>query len=694
MAHDSTAAPRAITYRPDIDGLRAVAVTSVMLFHAGFERFGGGFVGVDVFFVISGFLITRLILREIETTGRFRFGRFYLRRARRLLPALYATLALSTLFGALLLSPPHLERFSESLIGALFSVSNMVFWLDAGYFAEGAEVRPLLHTWSLGVEEQFYLLWPACLLLFVSRCPRGVMRIVCAIIVVSLAGNRLFAHGLPDLWPVGEAFADGAATIFYLLPFRAFELAIGALMVWVLRARPLRGIACEAALLAGLGMIAFAVSRFDATLEFPSFNALLPCLGAALALMGGHARWCGVLLRNPVSVGIGIISYSLYLVHWPILVYCGYWKYDTLDTGEASLALALSVLAALTLYRLVERPLRYLPAARGSESRPNRRFLAGLALASLAFVVLAVQMRVDHGWRWRIADHDLPDELWKQVKLEDKFHEREYGGAGYPQHSWFGAARAPADVVLLGDSHALHYAAGLDMELARPAGLSVHTVAGTSCLHLPGFTRRTKGFDWNRLCPEKLAAALEVAARSPHAVVLISHNWRFQTGKAGLFRDGSVLERHATVDDVIDGLAALKRELGARPLVVLGDVPGTGTTKAGLMHKLLRPRYLLDAERHSTIANIAHTPRSRARPIEALNRRLREAASRSGYIYLDPLDVLCDETRCRNLDDSGRLLYSDPAHLSVAGSRYVIGHLADALRDVVHSPARASPDPD
>ena len=208
-----------IKYRPEIDGLRGIAVLGVLLFHLGVQQLSGGYVGVDVFFVISGYLITRLIRSDVRA-GTFTFTRFYVRRTRRLFPALFFTLVLCLVAGCLLLSPGHLENFAGTLIASILSVSNIQFWQQSGYFDLESSLKPLLHTWSLGVEEQYYLFWPWLLVFLTRRFARHTFAIILIGGICSFCLNLVF-------------YNSSHATIFYLLPFRAFEFAIGALTLWI-----------------------------------------------------------------------------------------------------------------------------------------------------------------------------------------------------------------------------------------------------------------------------------------------------------------------------------------------------------------------------------------------------------------------------------------------------------------------------
>lgn len=215
------------TYHRHIDGLRAISVLSVIFYHFGQPLFSGGYVGVDIFFVISGFLITKLILSELENTGTFNFKRFYIRRMRRLIPALLATLVGSLLCAAILYSPEQLSAFGKSLSSAILSVSNILFWTESGYFDADSHLKPLLHTWSLSVEEQFYLFWPAILVFFIGA-QRNHSKIIYTLLFIGF-----FSFILNAIWVNGNFDSDYKSTIFYLTPFRIFELTLGALAIFI-----------------------------------------------------------------------------------------------------------------------------------------------------------------------------------------------------------------------------------------------------------------------------------------------------------------------------------------------------------------------------------------------------------------------------------------------------------------------------
>ncbi|NBC97078.1 MAG: acyltransferase family protein [Deinococcus-Thermus bacterium] len=361
-------------YRRDIDGLRALAVVPVVLYHAPGEFLTGGFVGVDVFFVISGYLITRILLRELAV-GRFSLLDFYERRARRILPALVAVLVFTTVVSFFVLLPAEFRNFGQSLGATMLFVSNFFFWSESNYFAGAAEFRPLLHTWSLAVEEQFYILHPLLLagLFYVSKV-RAVL-LFTGIIVLSF---------IASLWAV----ANYPSAAFYLLPFRAWELGVGALLAFHAvpkigdpRLREIAGIV-------GLALVAYAVVAFDSTTPFPGAAALLPCLGAALLIHAGSSGGCAAsrLLALPPLVAVGLISYSLYLWHWPVFVLQSLYLMREPTAWEGAAAIAFAVAMSVLSWRYVEQPFRRRRIAAGRAPifvTATTSIVAGLVLGGI-----------------------------------------------------------------------------------------------------------------------------------------------------------------------------------------------------------------------------------------------------------------------------------------------------------------------
>ena len=328
-------------YFPDIDGLRAFAVVAVLLFHLEVPGFAGGYVGVDIFFVISGFLISSIIRRRVQSRD-FRFSEFYARRISRLLPAVLATVTATAVAAVFVLAPEQIAGFARSATASILSAANFVFYFESGYWDTSSDFKPLLHLWSLGVEEQFYLLWPVTIVIIHKLSERAYKPALLLIFIFSLAAC------------IAVTRSDEAAA-FYLLPFRIWQFILGALAAeaWLALqfTKPTRTFLRTA----GLALCCVSVVVFSDTTPFPGGWALLPSFGAALVLMAATEKSDSLLLSNPISIHIGRLSYSLYLVHWPPIAL--YHSATLLPmTTSAKLALGgLSIALAVALHHGVER---------------------------------------------------------------------------------------------------------------------------------------------------------------------------------------------------------------------------------------------------------------------------------------------------------------------------------------------------
>ena len=334
---------RTLEYRREIDGLRAVAVVPVILFHAGFKMLQGGFVGVDVFFVISGYLITSLIVGGIEA-GTFNLANFYGRRARRILPALFFVMLCCLPFAWAWLPPPDLRSFSQSVSAVVVFASNILFWDQSGYFDTANELKPLLHTWSLAVEEQFYVLFPATLIIGYRYVGNRLSLLILCIGAASLAASEILSRTSPDF-------------NFYWLPTRAWELMAGALCIFY-RSPPVYR-RDNALSLAGLIVLALTFFEFSDKTRMPSLWGLIPVTATcAIILFSSHGTWAKRLLSLPPFVGIGLISYSAYLFHQPIFAFARVHLTEPPSTTVYGALIATTFIAATGSYWFIERPWR------------------------------------------------------------------------------------------------------------------------------------------------------------------------------------------------------------------------------------------------------------------------------------------------------------------------------------------------
>jgi peptidoglycan/LPS O-acetylase OafA/YrhL len=440
-----------LSYRADIDGLRAVAVLLVVANHFKIARLSGGYVGVDVFFVISGYLISSIILRQIGDSS-FSISKFYEHRIRRIVPAMLAMMFVTCVFSYIYLLPTELVEFSKSLLASILSVSNLFFLTQAGYFDAPSATKPLLHMWSLAVEEQFYIVFPPFLLLLRRFFP-GRLRLA----ILSFAA-------ISFVWAAVGAFVAPSAT-FFLTPTRAWELLAGTLLsmqiVPVLRSRVSR----EVAGAVGLVLIFGAAFSFTPSTDFPGAAALLPCVGACLVIAAGHAgpSTAGRMLSLKPVVFIGTISYSIYLWHWPVLVFqavAGILGGGGTGRAPKVIGFCVSMLLGYLSWRWVEVPFR-----KGRLQLTGATLFRTAAGAGLTMTVLAGAMLITHGFRARFSDEAVRVGSY----LEYKFPAREgtcfiVGREVYGQYDASSCLREDAgrkNYLLVGDSHAAHLWSGL-----------------------------------------------------------------------------------------------------------------------------------------------------------------------------------------------------------------------------------------
>ncbi|MGB3624610.1 MAG: acyltransferase family protein, partial [Henriciella sp.] len=446
---DQTRPRHTLDYRPDIDGLRAVAILAVLVFHLGFASLEGGFLGVDVFFVISGFLITAIIEKRDERKT-FTFKDFYFGRVRRLFPAMLATVIATLIAAVAIMTPDDLMRFTNSGLGAVLSVSNFVFYAEAGYWDTASELKPLLHTWSLGVEEQFYLCWPALLLLIFRMFRRAAWL---AMLLITVAGIVL------SEWMIR---VDPSAA-FYLFPFRVFEFSMGALVLYLSRSGlwktlgSLNGVR-DFVFVLGLIVTLGSIWLLGGETPFPGLNALPVVMGAGAMILAsageGKRVVAPLLLSNPVAVWIGRVSYSMYLVHWPIIALYRYQTGSELILIEQAGLAAATLFATLLLHYGVERRFRY-----RTPERPKREPLSPTAFAFSTFAVcyactlVFMQIQLNQGWSWRFEAIALTPEqieagnVKRRERTQYACRIRDYGASPDCDEE------KPIQILVYGDSH-------------------------------------------------------------------------------------------------------------------------------------------------------------------------------------------------------------------------------------------------
>ena len=658
MLHEPVSRSTRLTYLPHVDGLRAIAVVLVVAFHAWPGVLPGGFIGVDVFFVISGFIITRQIFSEMEA-GTFSFAAFLGRRARRLIPAALVCSALVTVAAVFLLMPDALNRYSESLAAVWTMTANVYFFLHSGYFDAPSAEAPLLHMWSLAVEDQFYLTWPLLLILLFRRLSaRGwIVAVVLGIAGISLAHSALSAHSNPSL-------------AFYLPFSRAFELLAGATLALVAPILPPLTIRARGLLdLLGLGLVAGSAFALHANIPFPGL-AVVPTIIGSVLLIGaglhGPTPISRLLSLAPI-VQTGKMSYSIYLYHWPLLALATYGLGRVPDAAEAAglvlAGLALAALSWLLVEQALTRRLRLFDMAPPA--------LIGRTVAvSTVFCLIAAAGIAGRGWPERL---DAP--------AYNVFHAASSGNPLRPSCDGyelafrnddvcnFGRRRgkdASYDMAIFGDSNADHFVPMI-AKLAEARGLSGRQVTQSTCAALIGADLAHRDASGRETCTRYQAAVLAFLDRNPglKLAVLSSAWWSYTTLAPN--RISSLSERPLSFSEVAADTVSLFRRRGIEVLI-LGQIP--------FLETFSMPCFV-DAARRDTEEVDCTTPHAVVDQALSVSqtafRALDETDPDISFVSMD--DLLCTRAVCSAFKDEV-FLYRNASHLNRVGSAYLARYVS------------------
>ncbi|QDL99631.1 acyltransferase [Rhodopseudomonas palustris] len=646
-------------YRSDIDGLRAIAVLLVVGFHAFPAAVTGGFIGVDVFFVISGFLITSIVCQALDR-GDFSFATFYARRINRIFPALALVLAACAIGGWFLLFPVDYRDAGKAIgFGAAF-LANIALLHDSGYFDTSSELNPLLHLWSLGVEEQFYLLWPPVIIL-AWRWKNGAVVVAVAILLASFATNLLLTPTQPS-------------AAFYLPVTRFWELMTGCLLAIVAAdpARrgnaPLRTMFARHATtlrnvgaVAGIALIAAGAALIDRSRAFPGWWAVLPVLGAALLIAAGPGTWTARrLLGNRAMVYVGLISYPLYLWHWPVLAAI---RIARLGEEPPPLMKLIAVLVAFALadltYRFVEPKIRYRPTRAKTAAAFAGVAVVGLIGAGI-FVAGGVPSRFSAGVQIVTRDHQA--EAMPAFRLGSCFLG---SGSSFARECNDAPSPGVPRVALWGDSHGAHLYPGLRAVQQSDGGFSLSQYTTAGCPPIFGYvSTQTPG------CTAANDNARErLKALKPDTVVLVARQWHDYDGPD---RDP------AAIDTMIKATLAELRSIGIRRIVVVGKFPSWRTPPK----RILAQAYRAEAAGLITAAEIPTrdgAPRLDRSEADA-NERLRGFFTEQGVEFISPTPVYCNDRGCLlAVPGDGTPVTFDGSHLTIASSQFFVRKVAKEL---------------
>jgi peptidoglycan/LPS O-acetylase OafA/YrhL len=626
-------------YRPDIDGLRAIAVLSVIGFHTFPHFVKGGFVGVDIFFVISGYLITGIVI-DATKESRFSYLEFYKRRIKRLFPSLLTVVAASFIVGWYVLLPDEFRQFGKHLAGGAGFVTNFLLWSESGYFDQSSDTKPLLHLWSLAVEEQFYIFWPL-LLGLVWRRNRGIL------LVTALVAAASFTYSTTMV-------AYDAVAAFYSPLSRFWELMVGSILAYVARQADQRNQSLQTIRGAlGLLLIAGSVMMLRIDFAFPGYWALPPTLGTYLIISAGPLGWLNrQLVGNQLVASLGLISYPLYLWHWPILVFAKLLKGGLLTPAERSASVTLAVGLAYLTYRHIEYPLR---------QSKTLRVPQGLvyAAASVGLIGLAI---FDGNLKSRLDSEQLAPILAAKVDWE-------YPPVAVENHS-FGplryfteASRLEGYTLFLGDSNMEQFAPRIDFAIRNsPERLNGAIFVGNqlTCNLMKEFI---SGLD---TCPSARSELAMLIERQSTQAVAIAMSWLAY--EADFAKSGNQQR-------LIDLLREITRS--KRAYIILNIPSGDELSPANMF---IGSR--LGTLKIKPISSLTFDFERFEGRYATVNRILTEIARESGASTIDPVTQLCPNRFCPIFDNNGKPLYLDTSHLTRSYATKAATFIDEALTPV------------
>ncbi|MGB7318420.1 MAG: acyltransferase family protein [Planktotalea sp.] len=650
-------------YRPEIDGLRSIAVLAVVLYHFGVSGLQGGFVGVDVFFVISGFLIGGLLWREGQGTGAISLKRFYMRRIKRLAPA-YVSMAVTALFvGYVVLLPFEFREFGKSLIAATVYLSNVNFFREAGYFDSASEDKVLLHTWSLSVEEQFYIVLPILMVVLLRR-PLGLR------VVLWLS---FWASLIACIWITQRS----QPAAFYLFPFRAWELLAGVLLAIESQRRTLQE--HSALSFAGLALVLGGILFIPAGAQFPGWHAIFPVLGTVLLIANGqHENIVNRSLRSPLPVGIGLISYSLYLWHWPVLTLSSYYRDGYAGGLEVVFWLSLSFLLAYLSWRFVERPFR-------RSTLPPWPTFGVAAFVSGALVAAGGLLFIKDGMIERFAPP-----LRTHIDASADFLQ-DWSRCTVPATGPFagletcpiGPEETP-DILIWGDSHVRALKEGLELA-AYEANAPALLIWRAGCAPVFGLTKDETSATpaQDNACTDanvKIEAALreDVFAR-----VLLVGRWGYYSNGGGVGLDaGNLIAAEiagmsgAQSEQISSGLGLTTgalQDLGSK-VFVLSAIPEIPDYDSRKIARALAGHRLSSTQLDDAVQTPRSNVEARAMPLEKAFQKM----AAQGITILDPAPYFCTDTHCSALHE-GKAQYFDNNHIINAAALRIRSLFADVF---------------
>lgn len=676
---------RKLSYLNHIDSLRAIAVLLVILFHLDIQLFKGGFIGVDIFFVISGFLITRILTHEFFETGKVNLKNFYTRRIRRLMPTLFLTLFLTFIFTFLIFSPSDFMNSTKSMFMSSLAISNFHFLGESSYFDISSNFKPLLHTWSLGIEEQFYLIYPFTLFLLMKIFRKKI--IIASFLFVFLVSSLILniytsKFGVPENisnWFLPkDNLASGVASIqFYLLPFRMFEFLIGAILVFLPQIRIKSDIPKIVLNIIGFALIIYFSIVLNKETTYLSTLNLMPCIGAGMLLYCPPSKYLSFIFDNRFLKYTGKISYTLYLIHWLLIVIYKYSFGGEINFLEQISLFTIMFLTSSLIYKYYESPLRYTKARFSIKSNTSLSLM--LLIGILVIYTLNIKVNYENGWLWRLDKDAL--ELVKTIENPKDFHKNNWGAAGYSA-GWLGEKaekNLEPDMIWLGDSHAMHFKYGLDNILVKKNKKHIFFPFLASTMRLPDVICTARG---EKKSKEFTNSDLSLLKKYPKSVVVLSHSWTGQIKLSEVFNETTKKYDKIPQDStgwrlLANKIKKLQQLTGEeRIFIVIGETPSMEGSELNYVEKLLRPKHTSKLS-EPVMATFSHNE------IEFNDFFRTYFESEKNIRFLDPTKAICHDGTCL-VQENDKIYFSDNNHLTKDGSDKVVKYLEEDFLNIIH----------
>lgn len=651
---------RTIQYQPKIDGLRALAVISVIFYHLKINFFEGGFIGVDIFFVISGYLITSIILSEIKR-GDFNLRVFIIRRIKRLLPAIIFVSIFATFFGFLILSPDDLINFSKSIISSIFFFSNILYWTESNYFNTVSEFKPFLHTWSLGVEMSFYLIWPLILFFLIKFLQKKylIFFIIFSVFISLLLIEFIYTKGLVFETDVFNGFFYGkyvSDTLFYGAPFRFFEFFFGCLLCFIPK-KQYSNLANQTFYILGFILIFSSILILDNNSKIPSFALIPVLLGTSLIIFFEEKNFLIKILNNKIMINIGLISYSLYLIHWPLISLYKYYNLGSLGNYDKIIILIFSFLISIFMYFFIEKPWRF------NYSKSKKIFSISVMFIVIGFSFLSINQS---GFINRLNENEKKLYFKLKTTAQDEYCK--------PQKSIFKNVNEKicvngdelyANIILLGDSNARMWYKPFE-KFSKKNNLNFVNYSRI-CNNFP----HPSDFNYfliNDFIFKNFENCNEINTNAE--ILIIGNAWfNYQFSKfnkeivRGYINNINIIKKNKNFKNI-------------KKIIIFGQIPAFESKNLDITSCLTRPKFFKKEVSCKNYYKNFSEKKFFLEKIKDFNIEFNQEINKKliknyEVLFINPTDSLCNKNDCMQISENNDFFYKDSNHISNYGANFI-----------------------